>query len=215
MKIETLDVQGFIPAMHAMRNPKDSWARNDTFLDVVNNLTIGPNDLDLSLRLQKAGPEHCKHLRMIMVWADITAPRYWWIEADTYRNGVEKVSCSTMHKLTSREINVYDFEQDDNAPNELSGCLMHEANIVEEYRQLYLAEENPEDKQILWRLMIQCLPQSYLQKRTVMFSYAALRNIVRQRANHKLNEWHQFIDWVHTLPYADELIFDKEEPLNG
>ena len=149
---------------------------------------------------------------MIMVWVDITAPRYWWIEADTYRNGVEKVSCSTMHKLTSREITLEDFEHDPNAysDNAARACVAY----VEEMRTAYLAAEDPEQKKEIWRTLIQNLPQSYLQKRTVMLSYAALRNIVRQRAGHKLKEWHQFIDWVHTLPYADDLIFDKEEVTN-
>lgn len=143
-----------------------------------------------------------------MVWADITAPRYWLTEADTYRNGVEKVSCSTMHKLTSREITLEDFEHDSNAysDNAARAC----AGYVEDMRQAYLAAEDPDEKKEIWRTLIQNLPQSYLQKRTFMFSYAALRNIVRQRENHKLKEWLQFIDWVHTLPYADELIFDKD-----
>lgn len=165
------------------------------------------------MRLQKAGPEHCKHLRMIMVWAEITAPRYWWTEASTYRFGVETVSCSTMHKLTSREITLDDFEHDDtpHSMNAARGCVSY----VEDLRKEYLGAEDPELKTAIWRTLIQNLPQSYLQKRTVMFSYAALRNIVRQRANHKLREWHVFVDWVHTLPYADELIFDKEAGNDG
>ena len=148
-----------------------------------------------------------------MVWVDITAPRYWWVEADTYRNGVEKISCSTMHKLTSREITIDDFEYDDNDGSRKAA--QSSAVFVEMLRQDYLSTDDPDEKKEAWRTLIQNLPQSYLQKRTVMFSYAALRNIVRQRANHKLNEWHKFIDWVHTLPYADELIFDKEESSNA
>ena len=126
MKITTLDVHGMMAAMIAMRNPMNSWDRSDTYqkfernedcdgdtpvLKIFDNtnVIIGENDKALSLKLQKAGPEHCKHLRMIMVWATIEAPRYWWQEFDTYRSGVEKVSCSTMHKLTSRPVTKEDF----------------------------------------------------------------------------------------------------------
>lgn len=213
MKIETLDVQGFIPAMHAMRAPKNSWARNDTSLDIADNLTIGPNDLDLSLRLQKAGPEHCKHLRMIMVWADMSLPLTMHKQLDTYRAGVEKVSTSTMHTLMKRELTLDDFE-----PTSDGGYgenMYTTIAYINDKIRAYSAEEDPATKRYIWDRVIQALPESFIQKRTVMLSYAALRNIVRQRKGHKLGEWKVFINWVHTLPYADELIFDKEEPLNA
>lgn len=226
MRIDTLDVHGMMVAMGAMRNPMNSWGRSDTVLKVKNpekevtgeagflkifdpdEVIIGPNDKELSLKLQKAGPEHCKHLRMIMVWADIEAPRYWWQEFDTYRHGVEKVSCSTMHKLTSREIvsSDFEFEQCD----ALAAIhLQSTIRILNELIGKYKEETDEERRKGIWRNLIQSLPQSYIQKRTVMMSYAALRNIVRQREGHKLKEWKAFIDWAHTLPES-WMIFDEE-----
>jgi hypothetical protein len=224
MEITTLDVQGIMPAMHAMRNPMNSWDRSDTQILLKKDdslvsefmlfrifdpekVVVGENDKTLSMKLQKAGPEHCKHLRMIMCWADIEAPRYWWQEFDTYRYGVEKVSCSTMHKLTSRELTEDDFEvEKDNAwaYNHMR-LVKHALNtMIDEYKK----EEDPKEKEELWRNLIQNLPQSYIQKRTVMMSYAALRNIVRQREGHKLREWAAFIRWAHTLPES-WMIFDE------
>ena len=211
MKIETLEVAGFAPAMKAMRNPLDSWARSDSGLhEDSGEYWIGPQDMSLSERLQKAGPEHAKHLRLIQVWADIKAPRYWWTEFDTYRAGVEKLSCSTMHTITKKEFSIDDFEHDDNPLS--SGSAELNASELNSWRDMWLESTGyPDHQKDVWRTLIQNLPQSYIQGRTVMMSYAALRNIVRQRAGHKLKEWQQFIDWVYTLPYARELIFDKPE----
>ena len=211
MTIETLDVAGIPQAMHAMRNPLDSWDRSDSEWDEL--YIIGEKDMELSLKLQKAGPEHAKHLRFVQVWADIDAPRYWWTEMDTYRAGVEKLSCSTMHTITKYGFNIDDFEHEDSKIG--LQMAMGSAFTMNTLRDSYLKEEDPEVKKEDWRLIIQNLPQSYLQKRTMMFSYAALRNIVRQRKGHKLKEWAQFIRWVHTLPYADQLIFDEEVTTNG
>lgn len=213
MIIETLEVAGFRPALHGMRNPMDSWAKSDTayavgvfrtldddgihvHTDVVHDMRIGGVDMDLSQRLQAAGPEHCKHLRQIMVWADITAPRYWWTEFDTYRVGVEKNSCSTMHRLMSRELTMDDFEIDDKASFGPQVIVQYLNDTMREYKE----EDDQAEKKAIWRHIIQNLPQSYLQKRTVMMSYAALRNIYRQREGHKLKEWEQFRDWVRGLP---------------
>lgn len=201
MIIQTKDVQGFEAAVYGMRNPMDSWGMSDSHWmyhddDSKLQYEIGEKDKDLSIRLQKAGPEHCKHLRMIYVWADITAPRYWWNEADTYRFGVDKVSCSTMHKLMSKKLTEDDFEVDDKQNPEFQVFLQYMNDLMDEYRD----EENTEEQRKIWRHIIQMLPQSYLQKRTVCISYAALRNIVRQRKGHKLMEWQIFIDWTHTLP---------------
>ena len=206
MKIETLEVSGFYPALHGMRNPMDSWAKSDTtwhtteemypdepFHTTIDFLT-GDADHDLSMRLQSAGPEHCKHLRMIMAYADITAPRYWWNEFDTYRAGVEKVSCSTMHKLMARPLTIDDFEHESIEIGVLEKVIDGINADMEQYKK---AETG---KLLIWRGIIQMLPQSYLQKRTVMMSYAALRNIYRQREGHKLREWKQFREWVETLP---------------
>ena len=227
MKIDTLDVHGIMPAMHAMRNPMDSWSRSDTYIQMKNlddfdkdgqpmyrlfdpeKAIVGECDRGLSMKLQKAGPEHCKHLRMIMCWADIWAPRYWWQEFDTYRQGVEKVSCSTMHKLTSRELTDEDFETEED--NYLARNLtLSRKNTLNAMIGYYKIEEDHEEKTKIWRGLIQILPQNYIQRRTVMMSYAALRNIVRQREGHKLKEWKTFIDWVRTLPES-WMIFDDEQ----
>ena len=207
MKIETLRVAGIEEAVRAMRNPLDSWTRSDT-----ENGKVGPKDAALSDKLAKAGPEHAKHLRMIMVWADISAPRYWWTEADTYRLGVEKVSCSTMHRLTARDLTADDFEEDpDSVGNRYMAQTVDALNtFLKNYR---LCRENGNMAEALrwWRALIRQLPQSYIQKRTVMFSYAALRNIYRQRAGHRLSEWRLFLDWVETLPES-WMITGKDVP---
>jgi len=197
MKIQLLDYAGILPAMTAMRNPMNSWYKNDTQVDFkAMKIKVGPADKTLSEKLQKAGPEHAKHLRMIMVWADISAPRYWWMEFDTYRYGVEKVSCSTMHKLMSRELTTDDFETD----AKHSYALLSTVCEINTRIGMYHSEEDPEAKKAIWREIIQILPQSYIQKRTVMMSYAALRNIYRQREGHKLKEWQEFREWCEDLP---------------
>lgn len=211
MVITQLDEpSGFSQAIHAMRNPMDSWDKSDSkwiwseytkdktvySVSDIFKFEIGEKDKDLSIRLQQAGPEHCKHLRMIFVYADIKAPRYWWNEFDTYRNGVEKVSCSTMHKLMARPLSENDFQYDA-SHSKILDVVISKINSVMEF---WGKEQNPAEKKRLWRSIIQILPQSYLQQRTVCMSYAALRNIVRQREGHKLSEWQQFIDWCKTLP---------------
>ena len=201
MTLETLDVQGFMPALHGMRNPMNSWNKSDSHWlyhddDSKLKYEIGENDKELSIRLQKAGPEHCKHLRQIVVWVDINAPLYWWKEMDTYRMGVEKNSCSTMHKLTSRPLDDSDFEID--CVNE--DYTHYVLDCLNTSMEAWKYEKDIDVKNEIWRSIIQGLPESYLQKRTVMMSYAALRNIVRQREGHKLKEWAMFIDWAKSLP---------------
>ena len=212
MKIETIEVSGFRPALHAMRNPMDSWDKSDTIWHITAgdiqdepftatiDFFVGQRDKHLSMKLQNAGPEHCKHLRMIMVYADITAPRYWWTEFDTYRNGVEKVSCSTMHKLTSRPLTMDDFEHDSLMDEVLEHFIELANNSIRHIKGELPIKTTEEDRKDVWRGLIQGLPQSYLQKRTVMMSYAALRNIYRQREGHKLKEWEMFREWVRNLP---------------
>lgn len=192
IKVRTLEVAGIGPAIHAMRNPYDSWDRSDTHQGHV-----GDADRALSDKLSKAGTEHCKHLRMCIVWADITAPLYWWKEFDTYRTGVEKVSCSTMHTIHKKE-----FSRDDFSCDHLN---MFNSNILDSIirnlnndRRRFIESEN-HDKDSWWQL-IQLLPSSYNQKRTVMMSYAALRQICKQRKGHKLDEWHDFRKWAFGLP---------------
>ena len=214
MIIKTIQVAGIEPALEAMRNPMDSWEKSDsTFrhdywrFDVNEPVYhIGKVDKELSEKLQNAGPEHCKHLRMIMVWATISAPRYWWTEFDTYRIGVEKESCSTMHKLMSRPLKLSDFEHDEEYAPALEGIINSINGRMENYKELKNEGCDLEAKEV-WREIIQLLPQSYLQRRTVMMSYAALRNIVRQRAGHKLYEWAWFIAWAKDLPES-WMIFD-------
>lgn len=196
MNIKTIEVAGMKTALYAMRHPFESYARSDSYETDQGEFIIGQNDFDLSNRLQKAGPEHCKHLRMIQVWADIEAPRYWLIELDTYRIGVEKVSCSTMHKLMSRPLTTDDFEVDDKDSPGFQISLQYLIDSMNEYKEL----DDPEEKKTLWKHIIQMLPQSYIQKRTYMFSYASLRNIYRQREGHRLKEWTIFREWVRTLP---------------
>ena len=204
MNIETIrEPEGFSQAMEAMRNPMNSWGLSDSEWDYdnvyeyyVGNYKIGEKDKALSFKLQAAGPEHCKHLRMIHVWANITAARYFWQEFDTYRAGVEKVSCSTMHKLMARPLEKDDFEHDCINDAYLEYMIDHLNGSIESY---HLCKDLDHKKEI-WRGIIQALPQSYLQKRTVCMSYAALRNIVKQREGHKLVEWETFIRWTKSVP---------------
>lgn len=204
MIIETIrNPEGFSQAITAMRHPFESYHLSDSEWDFdniqefyVGQYNIGEKDKELSIKLQKAGPEHCKHLRMIYVWANITAARYFWQEFDTYRAGVEKVSCSTMHKLMARPLVKDDFEHDGINDAYLNYIIEHLNGSIESYNLC----KDPDHKYEIWRGIIQVLPQSYLQKRTVCMSYAALRNIVRQREGHKLVEWEQFIRWAKALP---------------
>ena len=213
MIIETIrEPEGFSQAIIAMRNPMNSWNLSDSEWDFDNiqefylgQYNIGEKDKELSIKLQKAGPEHCKHLRMIYVWADITAPRYWWQEFDTYRTGVEKVSCSTMHKLMARPITKDDFEHDCINDKYLEKTI----KALNDSMLAYNLCDDPDHKKEIWRGIIQALPQAYLQKRTVCMSYAALRNIVKQRQGHKLVEWEWFIKWAKSLPNS-WMIFDED-----
>ena len=201
MKIKTLEVEGFGPAIHAMRNPMNSWDRSDT-----QSGKIGEKDKELSQKLANSGPEHAKHLRMIYVWVEIWAMRPWWNEMDTYRAGVEKVSCSTMHKLMARPLTLEDFEHSPGTRKDIAETITRINWRMQKYNEAKAAGEM-ETAQRLWREVIELLPQSYIQRRTVCMSYAALRNIIKQREGHKLHEWHQFIDWARTLPES-WMLFD-------
>ena len=205
MKIETLDVRGIPQAMKAMRNPysnrKDSdslyMAQSDTFM-------IGSRDRALSNKLSLRGAPHDKHLRLIQVWADITAPLYWWKQFDTYRAGVEKLSGSTMHTLAKKEITADDFAFVD--AEDKTYIAMSVLPRLNRLRELYNAEDDPETKDILWRKLIADLPSSYCQTRTVMMSYAAVRSMLEQRKSHKMREWRvDFVNWVKLLPESEML----------
>lgn len=212
IKIETLEVYGFKTALRGMRNPKDSWDRSDTIEDPDQRagIIMGEKDEDLALRLASGGPVHAKYRRMIHVSADITAPLYWFKEADTYRFGVEKNSCSTMHTLHKRDLTIWDFSHEHLTERSLK-ALENTIVVINEYRREYvnkvaLGELDAKD---CWWQMIQLLPSGFNQKRTVEFSYEALENICKWRRDHKLDEWREFVKWAEGLPYS-ELFIEKE-----
>lgn len=200
IKIEFTEVVGWIAAIRGARNPMNSWSQSDTSYglgeDYIHDMEIGPRDLKLLRNLANAGPDHGKYLRFIQVYCDITGPIYWLKEMDTYRMGVEKNSCSTMHKIHSRDLEVDDFSHD---RNNVPGWLEYTISVLNACRERFL---DTNDKR-WWYSMIQILPSSYNQRRTYMFSYAALRNIYHARKHHKLDEWREFCRWVESLPYSE------------
>lgn len=216
MKFENTEVYGFKRALKGMRNPLESWRKNDT-VEENGKVVIGENDLDLAQRLIKSGSEHRKFMRQIFVSVDITAPLYWWKEFDTYKVGTTANSTSTMHKLATTPITDECFEMDD-----YDAVIMLDEGIVETetlwnniistlegMRQVYLRTK---DKRI-WKEMIRLLPSAWQQTRTVTMTYENLLAMCSkgQRRFHKLTEWSKsFIDWARTLPYAQELIFPDE-----
>ena len=196
------------------RNPLNSWNRSDTIIyeheledwhhDVVKTFNgIGFNDHDLMMRLRNAGTDHRKFMRMITVYLDITAPLYWWKEFDTYKVGTVANSCSTMHKIHAKEFTLEDFSCE--KLYDPLGDLRPIVDRLNVYRERYLETKDKND----WWQMIQLLPTSYNQKRTVMLNYEVLANIYKSRKNHRLDEWHTFCDWISELPYS-ELITGKE-----
>lgn len=238
LKIENAEVVGFEAAIRGMRNPMNSWDKSDSGWDahippvVLRNQVdweqwaeqykavqysdeytydIGPNDRDLMVRLRNAGTDHRKFMRMIVVYLDINAPLYWWKEFDTYRVGVEKNSCSTMHKIHEKEFTFDDFSHEkliNSACMEIREqhirispiqALATTIECLNSYRDLYLQTK---DKKYWWQ-MIQLLPSSYNQKRTVMLNYEVLANIYKSRKGHRLDEWKTMLDWIEELPYAE------------
>ena len=207
LKVERVSVMNLENAIRGARNPLNSWARMDSAYDADGNYVLGPNDLDLARRLARAGSDHRKYLRQIFVSVDITAPLYWWKEFDTYKVGTVANSCSTMHKIHAKA-----FERDDFSHDRLDegGLAALEAIVayLESERQKFVA--NKEDKQA-WHNMIQLLPSSYNQMRTVTLNYENLINVYYARRFHKLAEWHTLCDWILSLPYAADLICVKEK----
>ena len=196
MKFENTKVFNIEGAMRGMRNPLESWGKNDTVNDI-----IGENDMKLAQKLILAGSEHRKFLRQIMVSVDITAPMYWWSEFDTYKVGTVANSTSKMHKLATTPITIDCFETDDYIKND--NYFLNFVNHLEETRKLYL---NTKDINI-WKMLIQELPESWLQTRTITMSYENVLSMYRQRHEHKLTEWSvSFINWIDSLPYAEKLI---------
>lgn len=196
------------------RNPMNSWGKSDSQF-WPGHMRIGENDLDLMKRLIKAGTDHSKFMRFLPVMVDITAPLYWWKEFDTYKVGTVANSCSTMHKIQAQEFTLDDFSCE-HLDIRTKALLEEIIKALNDYRELYI-EYNPDDFEIkgcpskkdIWWQMIQLLPSSYNQKRTVMLNYAVLRNIYHARAGHKLNEWQQFREWIESLPYSELITMDS------
>ena len=203
------------------RNPLNSWSRSDSKFDEDKNFDpedypcafmLGDNDYSLMQRLAKAGTDHRKFMRMIAVYVDITSPLYWWKEFDTYKVGTVANSCSTMHKIADKKFTMADFSCEhlyDFCPDcdtDSATVLRYTIGRLNYCRKKYLETK---DKKYWWPL-IQLLPSSYNQKRTVMLNYEVLANMYRSRKNHKLDEWHTFCDWIETLPHS-ELITGKED----
>lgn len=221
LKVENVEVLGWEHAIRGMRNPKNSWAKSDSHYEcheydklsddcqkvyLLDEYIPGPNDLNLMTRLRNAGTDHRKFMRMITVYLDITAPLYWWKEFDTYKVGTVANSCSTMHKIAAKEFTLDDFSHE-----HLSDFSSHPENVqdpltilsstiktLNSCRECYIKEKD----NFFWWQMIQLLPSSYNQKRTVMLNYEVLANMYKSRRNHKLDEWHTFCDWIESLPYS-------------
>jgi hypothetical protein len=195
-------VYGWEAAIRGARNPMNSWDKSDT-VRWAHDLDpeIGPNDRKLLQSLANAGPDHGKFLRMITVSLDITAPLYWWKEFDTYKVGTVANSCSTMHKIHAKEFTMDDFSHE----HLLTGSMFQLHRIVDllnEARESFL-ECTADYKKVYWWQMIQLLPTSYNQRRTVLLNYQVLKSMYHARKNHKLDEWHEFCRWVESLPYSE------------
>ena len=234
------EVAGWESAIRGMRNPLESWEKSDStpcnypdrcvsacrrhVCTVGDHYYVGPNDLDLMMRLRNAGTDHRKFMRMIVVYVDITAPLYWWKEFVTYRAGVklldepnpfdiEMNSCSTMHTIHKKEFDISDFSCEHLTNETFTGEVVPEVLLgatikcLNENRAHYLSTK---DKKYWWQ-MIQLLPTSYNQKRTVMLNYEVLANIYKSRKDHKLDEWHDFCSWINTLPYSSLITGNASE----
>lgn len=231
LKIENAEIMGWEHAIRGMRNPKNSWEKTDSYPAVdcgkcgkieregickkedrdctgFECFEVGPNDLKLMTTLRNAGTDHRKFMRMITVYLDITAPLYWWKEFDTYKVGTVANSCSTMHKIAAKEFVLDDFShehlQDDSVA--VLESVIHTLNVHREWFNNKVLD----DPKIDWWQMIQLLPSSYNQKRTVMLNYEVLANIYKSRRNHKLDEWHTLCDWIESLPYSELITGEKK-----
>lgn len=229
IKFENTEVMGWKAAIRGMRNPMNSWEQSDSgiCLDTIGchscradrnhcrsrmenkEFVVGYDDMNLMTRLRNAGTDHRKFMRMIAVYVDITAPLYWWKEFDTYKIGTVANSCSTMHKIAAKEFTLEDFSCE-HLENSWLVHLKETIKLLNEARDAY-HWCNTDAKKEWWWQMIQLLPSSYNQKRTVMLNYEVLANIYKSRNNHKLDEWSVgFMDWIKSLPYS-ELITGKEK----
>lgn len=230
IKIENVEVVGWEHVIRGMRNPKNSWELSDSYnchecyqkeldnlgekcVNCPGEINIGPNDHKLMMSLAKGGPVHAKYRRMITVYLDITAPLYFWKEFDTYKLGTVANSCSTMHKIHAKEFtledfsceHLLDFEEKGKLKFSPLGTLQNTIDELNDCREVYLETK---DKKYWWQ-MIQLLPSSYNQKRTVQLNYQVLKAMYHARKAHKLDEWKTFCSWIETLPYAKELIIGE------
>ena len=229
IKLENTEVVGLEHAIRGMRNPMNSWEKSDSrscgtcgdcdiCIDYDNcpfdhdghKFVIGPNDLDLMTRLRNSGTDHRKFMRMITVYLDITAPLYWWKEFDTYKVGTVANSCSTMHKIHDKEFTLEDFSTEHLYPEVREAFENTIIKYLNEARKTYNFLSDTPSKKDAWWQMIQILPSSYNQKRTVMLNYEVLANIYKSRKNHRLDEWHTFCDWIEELPYSELITGEKK-----
>lgn len=223
LTVKNVEVYGFEPAIRGMRNPMNSWDKSDSYYTHdcefcgAGELIVGNNDLKLMTALRDAGTDHRKYMRMIVVYADVTAPLYWWKEFDTYKVGTVANSCSTMHKIADKEFTLDDFSHEHLTT---TGVELLEQTIDElnDWRDWYIrydeyhsviTKEITSKKHVWWQ-MIQLLPSSYNQKRTVMMNYEVCARIIEQRSNHKLDEWLQFVKILKDLPYIDQIMKGDE-----
>lgn len=214
LKIENTEVLGWDAAIRGMRNPKNSWEKSDSQfvrdpdygcfgacpcaeLVDCDCCHVGPNDLKLMTTLRNAGTDHRKFMRMITVYLDITAPLYWWKEFDTYKVGTVANSCSTMHKITDKPFELDDFSHEHLGFQSVR-VLKDTIKVMNDFREEFIKDHEKEN----WWQLIQLLPSSYNQKRTVMLNYEVLANIYKSRWHHKLDEWHTLCDWIENLPYS-------------
>lgn len=214
IKIENTDVFGWEAAIRGMRNPLNSWDKSDSYLGLWEDESpinpcdepfffVGENDLKLMKSLSKTGNDHAKFLRMINVTCDITAPLYWWKEFDTYKVGTVANSCSTMHKIHAKEFTIDDFSHE-NLAHQTREVLQIVIDDLNDSRSTYLKTKNKGD----WWQMIQLLPSSYNQRRTVQLNYQVLKSMYFARKDHKLDCWRTFCEWMLTLPYFNEICVD-------
>ena len=206
LKAERISVMNMENAIRGARNPMNSWARMDSYYDDGGNFILGENDLSLARRLAVAGSDHRKFLRQIIVSMDITAPLYWWKEFDTYKVGTVANSTSTMHKIQAKE-----FERADFSCDRMSEDALAVLDMLIAYLEGERVKFNATKERAHWHNMIQLLPSSYNQTRTVTMNYEVLINVYYARRHHKLGEWHVLCDAIANLPYAKELILIKEE----
>ena len=213
IKVELKELAGFRSAVEAMRNPMNSWWKSDSGMQTViddngqhEEFVLGKEDLKLMQNLSNAGVEHRTFARMVQVWVTIDAPLYWWKEADRYTVGKTQVSCSTMHKIHAKEFTMDDFSVENVVGSEAHRAMESVINALNRTREDFLNETDPVKKKDLWYTLIQLLPSSYNQKRTINLNYEVCMKMWKERHNHKLQEWHILCDFILGLPYMKQIM---------